>query len=790
MEYSHWIIGLGDSGQKVIEEISDQEISRNMNLIVIRVDEGYPTLPKGSRVDYDNFIVLSHRCESRSDAREALLRDIRKKRPILIKRMRTMLEAKKDRQNVVWLVGSIYEAQTTGLIFDLAHVLKRIGNTPGHDITHIFWMLSMANGASADDIHAAAVLQEIHHLTQVGDVWKRYFPYESGEKDESLMSHIEDKPDQDIDDLILCRSPDDQFGYGAEDELFKRMAFALIELTQSNTFSACANIWRNHIMLRRQRIVENNDLYLTALGTYVVNIPKELLRDEIATEITRQLLVGDSNHLGIFDVVKTNNITSPAVFLSRNTQHNYLREIATMMRGGKSPNPENFEMGAVTDLVTALTAFLNRNFASSSSSQETLGRNQAFLDKFRQEIRKLELKSKPVRKAILGAWEVVENLSELKSYLGRFASTERKSTDDHLASALGDPFHGSPWPTDQIRGSLDLDNLLTKAQRDDLESGFSFKWKIEGDRIVLNLRISGTDVLCNPRHYKNIWEETNRRVSKYISNWDITLDDLPKISPDKIPKTLQQIDPGSLMLHYDRDLSEGVDPRVILIGGTDEWQHKWGTILNADSGDWINGPANRGVILMLHSLVPLRSVTGFDKVMENYMAKPELALANHVFESEQQLAMLKVRAHKYASRISMKAEEIKRSAFSIRALSIFDGIESENIVKDAIWFARTWLRGLVNQVNGHYQFKECKHQLEGNFPFEGLQAWLALSEIERASMKTDIDIQTHPVLNERVTLATNKLSGNQDDVDWGILVFAALDSEEYVNNDVQGSNEL
>ena len=57
-------------------------------------------------------------------------------------------------------------------------------------------------------------------------------------------------------------------------------------------------------------------------------------------------------------------------------------------------------------------------------------------------------------------------------------------------------------------------------------------------------------------------------------------------------------------------------------------------------------------------------------------------------------------------------------------------------------------------------------------------------------MKTDIDIQTHPVLNERVTLATNKLSGNQDDVDWGILVFAALDSEEYVNNDVQGSNEL
>ena len=119
-------------------------------------------------------------------------------------------------------------------------------------------------------------------------------------------------------------------------------------------------------MLRRQRIVENNDLYLTALGTYVVNIPKELLRDEIATEITRQLLVGDSNHLGIFDVVKTNNITSPAVFLSRNTQHNYLREIATMMRGGKSPNPENFEMRAVTDLVTALTAFLNRNFASSS----------------------------------------------------------------------------------------------------------------------------------------------------------------------------------------------------------------------------------------------------------------------------------------------------------------------------------------------------------------------------------------------------------------------------------------
>ena len=125
--YVHWIIGLGNSGQRVIEEISSQEANRAMNLVVIKVGDRYQALPKGNRVDYDNFIVLPYHSEHRSHARDALLRDIRDRRPLSATRFREML--KSGRRNIIWLVGSIFESQVTGMVFDLAHILRRIGQS-------------------------------------------------------------------------------------------------------------------------------------------------------------------------------------------------------------------------------------------------------------------------------------------------------------------------------------------------------------------------------------------------------------------------------------------------------------------------------------------------------------------------------------------------------------------------------------------------------------------------------------------------------------------------------------
>jgi hypothetical protein len=757
--YRNWIIGLGDTGQGLIGEMAANThlAGSSVCLAVIKIGDSYQNPPQG--VDHLNYLVLESASRDRKGAQEALLRDMRSSRPRVIRRLRDILKTS-DQKNVVWLVGSFFEAQVTGMIFDLAHITNRIGHTPGHQISHIFWVLTASNGTN--NAQPAAVLQEIHRLTEHGDSGARYYPYRSSENDDSLMPHTDKNPDEDITDVILCIPPADPFGRMNEDALRQRLALTLLELTRDTTFEACNLIWSSHKKDRRQRMSEKDDLYVTGFGVYVNNIPVSTLSQLAAAYQARDLLVG-----------RTNQAANPGLF--------GLMEYKTLRLTSDALKNDFQKPGAELNFLSHLAEILNEEIPKTGSQVHSLGYCLHYLVRLRDDLKKAPQINLRLRNVVTDAIEVIEGLSQLKGSLNSLAMQTISATEDRLDQLQSSLFDGGMWDSDALKQQAKQDTWLTETQKEELKNGFSFYWKQSGGQLVLIIRIGQPsrgaikEIECKHANRQNIWDVSFAWARSFYEVIQLDLDQLPKGEDDQLPQIRRMVNEGSRMLLYDDD--ERIEKRIVILGGTENWKKRWAAYLGTDPSDKIAGPANRGVILQIHKMIPLSNVWGLKKMWDDYSEKKEQIADLHLFEPDRLSAVLKIRAQKYADSVNKQLSIMRDKRLSHQTIALFEGNETSdtsNRVISVEWLAQAWLRGILKERRARNDFRIDKQSLPGLRPWDALHAWLTLSDQERAAIQARLNLLDHPVRQERVMEAIQGLSGSTEEVDWSIIIFATL----------------
>lgn len=174
------------------------------------------------------------RALSRVDGRLSVFHDLAHTPSSLWEEFRQRLASRPD----VWLVGSAFDLECTGMIFDIAHIVRLVGRALRYEPS-INWMLTLPGESWGRDGQpiAVATLRELQRLLSINLPRNYAYVSQSQSTNRALWEH-QQPGGEDANTVFLCEPPEGLRSDEAGRVVFNKMALALFTWSQSAVWDA------------------------------------------------------------------------------------------------------------------------------------------------------------------------------------------------------------------------------------------------------------------------------------------------------------------------------------------------------------------------------------------------------------------------------------------------------------------------------------------------------------------------------------------------------------------------
>lgn len=781
------IVGAGPVGEAVLESLTrwlpqEQEGNRNgVQLLAVRCrnapavaevpspSDGRSALTSRERLFLDAFPeganfpwypVPKPRVWTRADSRLGVFQDLANHPSALWEALVACVV--RGGQPGIWIVGSAFEAEGSGLIFDLAHVALLVGRAQLYEPS-ISWMLALpgARWKAEQRALAGATLKEL--ARQRGRFLNRVHEYNPGSDNNRLWRHEALGIDA-ARSVLLCEPAEESRSVDGARAMINKMALALAALTQPT-------VWASY----RTALDKPPNLdqpWVSAFGVCAHYVQVELLQEYTRTRLARDVLTG--NAWGALRNFRTTHVDSnreAAQDVLLKTDDRALQAVAQGARGNASPPGPSAEQA----LRLALRDRLERALDQDVDGNELLACEGVLtgLEDVLEEANASPATRTLVEDVLAEARREINNwrqwLRQVSDRLEEAASTAERGWQSAAQSDPSDGVFGvlKHDTADKVYSRLVVE---TPRLRRRMRQYVRLAWAASGETLKLYVDTlypgyERQDAIwrhsADIRQFASLWQGVNlvvEALTQEAAYWPQRL-----FAPDAtLPAFEETAEAAAVMLRY----QEGVVRNGFLVSGDQAWRSverfRTGVAVSSLSAD----TATLGVLLQIHHGIPVHALTCQADLQREYdRASRSIGGELHIFEAEQ------------------LARRIELAAGGQAARYVYSGLRQQPAqqgLSPATVAALQWPDALLAFVVAQAA-KGQRHAVAGDLhPLNALHSLVVSNELPKlASARSPARVQDHtsPVLIDGAYLDAIEAWQDSPDarnVEWHTLVFGLI----------------
>jgi hypothetical protein len=699
------------------------------------------------------------------------------------------------REPDVWLVSSAFDAVGSGIIFDLAHIVRLVGEAQNY-APFIGWMLALPNDqwADAHRAEAAATLRELMRLLR-HDLLRNY-EYSAKSANRKLWAH-QARGDEDANIVMLCEATADLYGPKAAEAVVGHMALALLALAQPEVWQT----FRNSLRHQAQMLQLESQASIGAFGVCAHHIPLLELQTLVRALLTRDALL--DHKWGAIQAWRPAQVEPDALVAAqvlRAAGHPFLavighagshtgrgtswppsemadQALASALRQNlqglvDGPAPGN-SLLACDALLAGVEEALYRSGAPSEQAESLLrvvAQARQELRTWLNELRAISETAQTAIDAAEGQWQ------RARARTGWYSTLGKDAPNSYYKPLLGGTTDIRQRIRQYVRWAWILEGKSLRLRLDTLYPG----WKADAPRWRHAQDSAGL---------LRLWEGAELVVTALTREQTYWPSSVPiPVDTDKVPK-------GSLMLSYDPAIAqEYCSPKRLAIqaSGDSTWcDYLWlsgGEVSKASSSS-----STIGFLLQITHPITLTAVRRLNDWRRLYGRRRVVAQALHVFEAEQLAAELEDRA--LATVPWERREALSLTWLRPRTTAVLQRPDLVGL------FVNAWLGGMVEPKFGPGPYRLLRPTSVASkpqtirtwtveHPLEALYAFVEgdLQRSEREELIRLIDALKNRSDSTRATF--NKIarwwkSPLPMDVEWYLLVHGLLSLSGENTHDVQ-----
>lgn len=813
------LIGVGPVGHAVLERLaqwfppSSTTGRRPLDLLAIRVSDEprsfaslIPALLVGEEFLLPQEILRLRRPErgtaaypwyslkedddwGRPDGRLSLFQDLQREPSALWDALQARLAT--GQRPDVWLISSAFDAVGSGMIFDLAHLVRLVGQAQNY-VPFIGWMLALPNPDWCDEYQpeAVATLRELARL-QAADA-TRVYEYNPLSTNYTLHRH-EAKGAEDVGVVMIASPSPSQSPAAASAEVVQQMALALRVLSHSGVWTDFRDQLRHSVPSFRS-LTERSEAAIVGFNAVMHYLALPELRNLVRSWLVRDVLVGRP-----WGVMQPWRLGQPepdevgAAQVLQRSGHPFLVELFQVAeRRERRTSGWPSHLGADQSLALALRQQMQElvDQAGADNGLKACDALLSGLSELLARSRAPEDRIKPLESVLNQARQEMRNWITLLTTVSE--ETERRTDQaqrawDHLQrTAVGQNLLDGETATNIYQ------SLTTGANdiRGKIRSYVRWAWIAEETGLRLRL-----DTLFPPgesdwRHKpepakaSQLWEAVLRVVETLTAEAAYWPTSLSAAGAATESKTRALSLPSDLTNMYNTDKARNICTIMNVgyqVSGDRSWlENNWlpkDLALSALSKFAVHDPTS-GLALHLQFPMPLSSLKTWPQLSAQYDRRRHQAHRLHIFEPEQWAAAAEARASRpYQARAGQPS--LWLSARVVSALQW---------QTEAILFLRAWSAGLVKPAMGQGRYRlmaprsvssrtlqeafarECDHPVEAMLGFVASRPSAALINMITDYLQANAARLSQVVTERREAIARWRESTDQRNREWYVLI--------------------
>ena len=356
---------------------------------------------------------------TRADGRLALYQDLRSAESALWSRIEKCIEGRESMNT--WIVGSCTEPHSTGMVFELSHLIRLITGHLTRKGNFLGWMFAIPTSDWQSEISEGTVafLREWDHL-QATDLRQ----YSFNERSDNTALHKHDGPGKDDCDFLFLTQPADDLSREADSYLPELMGTGLLMLSDA----AVGDEFKKRVNLKRRDIMGKAPI--GAFNCRAEFIPTYELQQNVRSRVLYDLLFDKREGVFPSGAVQADEVdTESAYGLLSGIGRQSFKKITEIYQSGRYQR-----QGVVVD--SADTSVFKRYLRQElqkivdTHAPDALKHCDALLDGLENVFGIVESRLKP--EALESLVEVVKEAKTEITGWGRWRSKARRHTTDLL----------------------------------------------------------------------------------------------------------------------------------------------------------------------------------------------------------------------------------------------------------------------------------------------------------------------------------------------------------------------
>ena len=721
--------------------------------------------------------------QTRWDSRWSLLQDVKTEPPAAWQVLQRVLG--NGSQPDVWLVASAFDVVGSGMIFDLAHLARLVGEAQNYQ-PFIGWMLGLPSREGEREHHAeaAATLRELERL--LGYDLPRVYEYNRNSTNYVLHRHWRQGRD-DASAVFLCEPPSELYTRRAIPFVADRMALALLALAQPAVWRAFGEDLQALSVQRHTEI----EAPVSAFGVSAHYVPTTRLQDLVRTWLTRDVLL--EREWGVLQSWRPTQVEpdeDAALAVLGGANHEFLKTLSL----ADSPSARLSHWPPADQVEQALSLVLRQHFQD-LVDRSPPGNPLLTCDQVLAGLEEILLRSNAPPAVVESLNSVViQTRQELQNWLkGRRTSHEiaeevTTAAERRWKQALALKEWHSVLDEQAARRTYEAITSGSPDIRKRIRQYIRWAWVVEENHLRLHLDTlyPGWDPdMPGWRHdlrtldWPQIWESSRRVVTALTQEpqyWPSKLiapgHHLP--APAKAQKATEPI------LSYDANVT-----RVAYLSSDDrQWLERAWLPAGVKVSKVESSLPSWGVSLQVHHLIPLRAVRAVSEFEKQYASRRVASARKlHIFDPEQRAFEIEARAISTVPRRRRRDLTVDRLSNKTVA-----ALQKPDLVR---FFVGAWLNGFVEPAFGPGPYRlahptpdgerQEARLLDNNHPLDAMQAFV-LADPGSTTQADQADLPTWDTQNERAQNRLQKIadwwqSPDPKNVEWYLLVYGLMEGE-------------
>lgn len=727
------IIGVGQFGRAVLEglapwipvnSVSDHRQVTLLSLTVAGEPESIIELPnygknllqKSERSElrfnhgktYDNWYQLSPEDDwGRPDGRLVLYQSL-SQRPSAIWDVLERLLRGGNNPDVI-LVGCAMDSVSSGMIFDLAHLVTLVARGQNYTPT-IGWIMATPNRDWGQEnlAEAGACLRELSRLLSYKQPREYvYNPQSDNAELQRIMSR--DGGINDAKFVFLCTPPPDLFGVEAAEALVARIDYLLLSLIAIFSNQTGRNEFLNKMDSAVIEANQNLGMKVSLFSVFVVYSPLAQLKRIVRARLAQDILFDRQNGiLKAWSSVDDVDLTqAKQVLLS--SGHPFLAYLANF-----TPYQRGHARPSVLDMETFFVRALRQKLEQITSAPDNTGFQQcaALLVSLRDYLTSLTgslaTDVEPLLPIIDSADVAMNGWLAILKPAREMVEETVKVTQKEWETSLNRPAAFCVLQKEQSNGVYDRfigKDLRGQDIRPEIKKCLMWAWLVRDGKIELCLDVNpGKD--RSPGNYRQTLPkdklDANKRKNFLNTLWD-EINHLIAIKTEQsifwparlvgegVRRPEDEYITGSLKFFPDCPFgTPGIKNFYYQTSADDLWKSE---IWTAEPKVHLNSPIPEiGILLQTQNLVPVNEIKSVQEINANYCNHRSDWKRLHIFRPEQIAAELESTARNGLDRRDQtKLNHVILSARTITAFQDFDRVEL---------FVKAWLLQQIDPIPG------------------------------------------------------------------------------------------